>query len=227
MTMEATCTSIWIPLVISRARRRPGLSHPSPPLRPCLGDNYRPSSAFPFRGLTIFDVIPHSARPAGPQPGLSGQKHRPRHSAGARPQAVLRALAVRAWPGGGGVASQIDGAASRESRRSAVIGSLRGLERQVGGAEVTTDWPVVVAAAGRESPNQATRPPRIKAPSRSACCGGTRGRGPRDRLPHPAAAARATAARRRRKDRPRGQPRCSRRWQCRCVHRVRRSARWR
>src|SRR3954447_24517157 len=28
----------------------------------------------------MFDVITHSAHPAGPQPGVSGRKHRPRHS---------------------------------------------------------------------------------------------------------------------------------------------------
>ena len=46
----------------------------------CSGDSCRPSSSVFFRGLTTFDVITHSAHPVGPQPGVSGRKHRSWHS---------------------------------------------------------------------------------------------------------------------------------------------------
>jgi hypothetical protein len=40
------------------------------------GDSSRAGFRSLLRGLTRSDVITHSAHPAGPQPGVSGQKHR-------------------------------------------------------------------------------------------------------------------------------------------------------
>jgi hypothetical protein len=42
----------------------------------CSRDNFRSSTPAFFRGLTIFAVITHSAHPAEPKSGESGQKHR-------------------------------------------------------------------------------------------------------------------------------------------------------
>jgi hypothetical protein len=46
----------------------------------CSGDNCRPTLVSLFCGLIASDVITHSAHPTGPQPGVSGRKHRSLHS---------------------------------------------------------------------------------------------------------------------------------------------------
>ncbi len=47
----------------------------------CSGDSCRPSSLLSLLcAFTASDVITHSAHPAGPQPGVSGRKHRSLHS---------------------------------------------------------------------------------------------------------------------------------------------------
>jgi hypothetical protein len=50
----------------------------------CSGDSCRLDSLSRLRGLTGSDVITHSAHPAGPQPGVSGRKHRLIHSPGSQ-----------------------------------------------------------------------------------------------------------------------------------------------
>src|SRR3954451_23808444 len=45
----------------------------------------------------MFDVITHGAHPAGPQPGVSGRKHRPRHSPDRGPKPSLGVLDAPCW----------------------------------------------------------------------------------------------------------------------------------
>src|SRR5436305_2263068 len=46
----------------------------------CSGDDCRPTFLIFVHELTASDVITHSAHPTGPQPGVSGRKHRSLHS---------------------------------------------------------------------------------------------------------------------------------------------------
>src|SRR5919205_583715 len=46
----------------------------------CSGDDCHPTFLIFVQELTASDVITHSAHPTGPQPGVSGRKHRSLHS---------------------------------------------------------------------------------------------------------------------------------------------------
>jgi hypothetical protein len=52
----------------------------------CSGDDCRPTFLIFVHELTASDAITHSAHPTGPQPGVSGRKHRSLHSPVDRPR---------------------------------------------------------------------------------------------------------------------------------------------